>query len=1151
MKRSLLAIIAFLAAASADARRTVAVIDFQNVNKEKNLEWLGTGIAETLTTQLSRLQEITVVERSRLHAALKEIKFSRSEHVDPQTASQVGKVVGADSIVLGSYQKFEDQVRLQARLVEVETGKVAAPTSVDGSYQKIFELQDALAANLSREITGAVVAPAAAALEVQRPAGMDAYQLFSDGVYFLRNDLIEDALTHFDQALQRDPAYGEAHFYRGMALAKLKRWDEAAAALKRALPRSEPVRHIKWSWDVPYEGHPSRRGFILVLDESALSNPDHFSKEEPLKISQQIIYSEQSGKNTVLHTLDLRQRSPRRIVIADRIPLSQMAFGGTSRFLVLQGESGHFREPPYRIPLHLISPGDGRILAQADVEVRSVKSRPFPMVWADGFYLMYPFAGAVAAIDGATGGAKWHKKDVAVFQGASFRRIKGRINAFIWKSTDDRKLHVTRVADGADLWVADLLSHDANIYSTEELVLAVEPGRRVAAFEIESGKLVADIPVQPASLSIDVAMGLSFKVVPFAIAGRTFYFASENESLSAVNLSDGVKPTERLLWTVPLGKDVHTLRARGERVYVGTNRGELLILDAASGRTLTSAKVAKKNLTVHDIGDDIILAHSASSVFGLDPTTASKKWEHSGKVNYPEPQRHKNVVILRSDRRQISVLNATTGTLLWQVVGKQTPSIHITPDSLFVAEETGLKEYSVESKATPGLTDKEVFTELAAIYLQQGNVEEGGRLLDKVTVEIDPDYPTARCLKAEVLKRRGDRAATARELVACLDLSGKESQRAQEILEELRRDHRLLWRARFGDSIPVIPEQLQDKIVTTGLMFATDPTIVALNASDGKVAWHHPGHRFLFASRSADPTRLLYVTGDEDQSQRIHIHSVNLASGESRKLHTFDVPGTGGASATVEKGGTQNYVQVAATDLQAGKLWITIYAFDAAGTKKLWQRTFEATDEISTAEGVRLPRHSVPIRAWGDYVAFAIGRELYVLRAADGKDHARYREDTDYHGLSSVSSEGVLYLANGGDTALAYDLANKRELIRIRVADGDNENQLYAGWVRDGVLYDTDGRGVFALDLRREPPSTGRLLWRSEAGPDRRYETIYLGERLLVERDDDVAVELDPATGKVLREHTLFWDPDSILVRGDTAFVLNKNGVAYSFQLQP
>src|SRR3989442_7149200 len=61
----------------------VAVMDFENITHERALDWIGTGIAETLSSDLAGNPNFRLIERRRLNEAMKEIKLGRSEYVAP------------------------------------------------------------------------------------------------------------------------------------------------------------------------------------------------------------------------------------------------------------------------------------------------------------------------------------------------------------------------------------------------------------------------------------------------------------------------------------------------------------------------------------------------------------------------------------------------------------------------------------------------------------------------------------------------------------------------------------------------------------------------------------------------------------------------------------------------------------------------------------------------------------------------------------------------------------------------------------------------------------------------------------------------------------------------------------------------------------
>ena len=112
----------------------LAVLSFENSMKNPELDWIGIGFAETITTKLARVRGIRVVERRQIEKAFAELKLSLSGAVDPSTAQQVGKFVGAQYNLIGSFQKLDtpsgSQLMINARVMKTETAEIFMYASV-------------------------------------------------------------------------------------------------------------------------------------------------------------------------------------------------------------------------------------------------------------------------------------------------------------------------------------------------------------------------------------------------------------------------------------------------------------------------------------------------------------------------------------------------------------------------------------------------------------------------------------------------------------------------------------------------------------------------------------------------------------------------------------------------------------------------------------------------------------------------------------------------------------------------------------------------------------------------------------------------------------------------------------------------------------
>ena len=131
MKRFFLCLVLWLVPAVAAAGQpAVAVLYFRNQGNPE-LEVFKLGLAEMLASDLDGTPGVRVIERVELQETLNELELGHSGKVDPATAAQIGKLTGARWLLMGSYFEFQGTLRIDARLVEVETG--------DGAVERVAD----------------------------------------------------------------------------------------------------------------------------------------------------------------------------------------------------------------------------------------------------------------------------------------------------------------------------------------------------------------------------------------------------------------------------------------------------------------------------------------------------------------------------------------------------------------------------------------------------------------------------------------------------------------------------------------------------------------------------------------------------------------------------------------------------------------------------------------------------------------------------------------------------------------------------------------------------------------------------------------------------------------------------------------------------
>ena len=137
-----------------DAQRpTVAILYFDYSGKDESLVVLKKGLAQMVITDLSGLTAVRIVERERLEEILDELKLGASAKIDPATAAKVGKLLGARYMVMGGYFDLLGSLRVDARVVEVETGRIIRSVGSIGKGDDFLELERKIAVELEKILT--------------------------------------------------------------------------------------------------------------------------------------------------------------------------------------------------------------------------------------------------------------------------------------------------------------------------------------------------------------------------------------------------------------------------------------------------------------------------------------------------------------------------------------------------------------------------------------------------------------------------------------------------------------------------------------------------------------------------------------------------------------------------------------------------------------------------------------------------------------------------------------------------------------------------------------------------------------------------------------------------------------------------------------
>jgi TolB-like protein/tetratricopeptide (TPR) repeat protein len=220
---------------------TILVHPFENTGD--GYSWISAGMTDTVISDLMRVKDISVISNADRKKVMEEMKFVFSGLATEEAMLKVGKLMGANVIFTGSYLVSGNEIRVNARLINVETGKVEASAKLDGIIEKIFALQDKVVFTLMGEtekITIADIKPVTLneqdkkKIEEKPKPKLTAYEWYAKGLE-VQDKNPKEALTNFKKALDIDPDYTDALMSAGFtAGSTLNLFSEALGYLEKA-----------------------------------------------------------------------------------------------------------------------------------------------------------------------------------------------------------------------------------------------------------------------------------------------------------------------------------------------------------------------------------------------------------------------------------------------------------------------------------------------------------------------------------------------------------------------------------------------------------------------------------------------------------------------------------------------------------------------------------------------------------------------------------------------------------------------------------------------------------------------------------------------------------------------------------------------------
>jgi serine/threonine protein kinase/Flp pilus assembly protein TadD len=190
---------------AAPAKKSVAVLYFENQGGGKEDEYFRDGMTEDIITELSKITQLQIFPRSEMLAFRDK----------PANAAQVGQQLGATFVLEGTIRRSGNRLRITAQLVEGSTRHSVWAERYDRQLEDVFAIQDEIARSIAHALRITLTPQEEKIIGIKPTENTQAYDFYLRGRSYTRRENMDYALQMFEQAIQLDKNFALA--YAGIA----------------------------------------------------------------------------------------------------------------------------------------------------------------------------------------------------------------------------------------------------------------------------------------------------------------------------------------------------------------------------------------------------------------------------------------------------------------------------------------------------------------------------------------------------------------------------------------------------------------------------------------------------------------------------------------------------------------------------------------------------------------------------------------------------------------------------------------------------------------------------------------------------------------------------------------------------------------------
>ncbi len=194
---------------SRDTQKAIAVLPFKNLSGDPAAQFYEVSLADAIIAELAHLRALVVRPSSYI------VRYA-GQSPDPR---QVGDELAVASILVGSFIRTPERLRVIAQLIGTERGEILWSDKIDIPARDVITVQDTIAARVIAGLRLSLTAEEQARIDRPLTRSAEAYECYLRGrdllfryiLHSFDDSDLDAAITMFGDAIRLDPGFALAH----------------------------------------------------------------------------------------------------------------------------------------------------------------------------------------------------------------------------------------------------------------------------------------------------------------------------------------------------------------------------------------------------------------------------------------------------------------------------------------------------------------------------------------------------------------------------------------------------------------------------------------------------------------------------------------------------------------------------------------------------------------------------------------------------------------------------------------------------------------------------------------------------------------------------------------------------------------------------